>query len=148
VRHRGWIAAALAAVVLPVAGCGGDGTVAALPPEPTAAAPPVVTRPAADGEIVVRGELTPTSHGPYVFDGRYRLTFAQHAPEDPELDFTQETSLVARLDRRAGVHGPGSIDLVADSVATGTRTLRIRGRYWVDVDFGDWPYVLRFAPVP
>lgn len=145
--HRGRIAAGLAVVVAFVAGCGGDGTVQAPPPEPTVAAPPVVTRPAADGEVVVRGEFSPAAFGPYELDGRYRATFAQYAPEDPELDFGQETSFVARLDRRKGLKGPDSIPLFSASAAAGRRTVELHGRYWVGIDFGDWPFVLRLAPV-
>ena len=59
------------------------------------------------GEVIVRGDLSPASHGPYAFDGRYVVRFEQFAPEDPNLDFTAQTAFVAtpRPPRRGGRPG-------------------------------------------
>ena len=122
-------------------GCGGS----AQPPRSTPA--PVETPTAsAPGEIVVAGEASPASHGPYTFEGEYTVTFEQRAPEDPGLDFTQQTSFVADLDEEAEIPGSGSVKLFEAAEAEGERTLTIDGTYFVDVSFGDFPYVLRFTP--
>ena len=55
----------------------------------------------------MRGDLSPASHGPYAFDGRYVVRFEQFAPEDPNVDFTDQTAFVATLDRRAEEEGAG-----------------------------------------
>jgi hypothetical protein len=53
----------------------------------------------------VRGDLSPASHGPYAFDGRYVVRFEQFAPEDPERRLHAQTAFVATLDRRAEEDG-------------------------------------------
>ena len=139
--------AALAALTL--AGCG-----AADPPEPvptagpdSRGAPAILTEPRQDGEILVSAEASPQSHGPYRFDGRYRAQFAQFAPEDPDLDFTHEAPFVVEL----GPERPGPrakwIKLFRKAAATGAKTVEIHGRHTVDVNFGDFPYAVRFTPV-
>ena len=69
------------------------------------------------------------------------MSFEQHAPENP--DFSQETSFVAALDREAEIPGGDSIALFEAARAKQTRTLRIDGRFFVDVSFGDYPYVIQ-----
>ena len=96
---------------------------------------------------MIRGELSPASHGPYEFDGRYRVAFEQYAPEDPKLDFSRQTSFVATLDVEAEIERRGSVKLFEISCRTGRRRLEIRGRYFVDVSFGDFPYVIRLTPL-
>lgn len=102
--------------------------------------------PAAPGEIVVAGEASPASHGPYEFEGEYTVTFEQRAPEDPNLDFTQQTSFVADLDTEAEIPRSDSVKLFEEAEAKGERTLTIDGTFFVDVSFGDFPYVIRFTP--
>ena len=127
------------------AGCGGSGTPA---PQALPKGDPELGRAdARKGELVIRGDLTPASHGPYAFDGRFRVAFEQYAPEDPELDFTQQTSFVATLDKRAEIPGPGSVKLFKASKRTGRKQLELHGRYFVDVSFGDFPYAIRLTPV-
>ena len=139
---------ALALLVLLAAWAGGCGGSDPPRPAPTPAADPRLAREApAKGEIVIRGELSPASHGPYDFAGRYRVAFEQYAPEDPELDFSQHTSFVATLDRRAGIQDRESVELFKISRRTGRKRLAIRGRYFVGVSFGDFPYVIRFTPL-
>jgi len=143
-RHL--LPAAAAATV--VAGCGGS-----------AAAPQPATAPAGDtprmrllaadrapGEIVVRGESSPASHGPFTFDGRYSVRFEQAAPEEPDLDFGTQTAFVAMANRRAEQEGAGTIRLFSAAARTGTRRVTLRGRLYVDVSFGDFPYAIRFTP--
>jgi hypothetical protein len=129
-----------------LAGCGGDDGA----PTPTSTAPPaplpaLATRPPAKGEIVVRGETSPATHGPYAFDGRYRVRFEQYAPEDAGLDFTAQTRFSASLTPRRD-DPRGARKLIEGAAASGRRELEIRGRYFVSADFGDFPYVLRFTP--
>ncbi len=134
----------LAVVAAWVSGCG-ERDVAA--PAAAPAGDPALARKApAEGEILVRGELSPASHGPYEFDGNYRVAFEQFAPEDAALDFRQQTSFVATLDREAEIEGPGSVRLFKASRRTGTKRVELHGRYFVDVSFGDFPYVVRFTP--
>ena len=59
----------------------------------------------------MRGDASPGSHGPFTFDGRYTVRFAQVSPEDPELDFADQTSFVARLDRQAEIPDSRSVRL-------------------------------------
>ncbi len=93
---------------------------------------------------MVSGEASPASHGPYEFNGSYTVSFEQHAPENP--DFSDATSFVAALDREAEIPGGDSIALFEAARAKQTRTLDIEGRFFVDVSFGDYPYVIRFTP--
>lgn len=135
--------ALLLAAVLLLAACGEDEA----PPEPPAAtaraAEPTLARarPRA-GEIVVRGEGSPASH-PIELRGSYLVRFEQYAPEAPRLDFGEETSFVARLERGMGRE---SVALFARAARTGRRRLRMTGRYELTVAFGDFPYVIRFTP--
>src|SRR4051794_20178760 len=107
----------------------------------TPTAQPALARAAkAAGEVVVSGEASPTSHGAYRFHGEYTVRFEQTAPEDPTLDFTRQTSFVAALDREAETQRGDSITLFEAARASQTRRLRIDGRFYVDVSFGDFPY--------
>ena len=127
-------------------GCG-SGDTEPPPPIPTSTAKPALERaPKAAGEIIVTGDASPASHGPYRFRGEYTVRFEQHAPEDPNLDFSGATSFVATLDREAEIARGNSIALFKAARAKQTKTLRIDGRFFVDVSFGDYPYVIRFTP--
>lgn len=102
-------------------------------------------RAATAGEIVVRGEASPATHGPYAFSGRYLVRFEQYAPEDATLDFASQTPFSAAL--TAGRGDPrGAIKLFEAAAATGRREMTIDGRYFLSIDFGDFPFVLRFTP--
>jgi hypothetical protein len=118
---------------------GGDGSRATAG---TALAKPPKRR----GEILVRGEASPASHGPFAFDGRYTVRFEQIAPEDPTMDFAGQTAFVALLDRRRQQEGDGTIRLFRDAARTGRTVVSAHGRYFVDVAFGDFPYAIRFTP--
>ena len=129
-----------------LAGCGTDGGSSSTGTTATTAAVPALARRApSTGEIVVRGEASPATHGPYAFDGRYLVRFEQYAPEDPSLDFGSQTPLTAALTRREG-DTSGAIKLFGAAARTGRHELTIRGRYYVEVSFGDLPYVVRFTP--
>ncbi|HEX8158831.1 MAG TPA: hypothetical protein VF526_15710 [Solirubrobacteraceae bacterium] len=137
-------------VLGPIAGCGSDRSSTRSRGSDTATTaaavlPSLARRPAARGEIVVVGQASPQTHGPYAFDGRYRVRFEQYAPEDPKLDFGSQTSFTATLTSRRG-DPRGDIDLFQAATRDGQRQLTIRGRYYVDVSFGDYPYVIRFTP--
>jgi hypothetical protein len=135
----------LAMVVAVLAGCGGRAPAPA--PEPTSTAVPELARtPQRAGEILIRGDTSPASHGPYSFRGDYTVRFEQYSPEDPKTDFTAATSFVAALDRRAQIKGRDSLRLFRAARAGQTRRLRIDGRFYVDVTFGDYPFVIRFTP--
>jgi hypothetical protein len=128
------------------AGCGGSAEPAAPPPLPDG--DPLLGRaPVRPGEIVIRGDASPASYGPYALSGTYSVAFEQYAPEDPSLDFGTQTSFVVRLDRDAEIARSDSIRLFSAAQRTGRRRLRVDGTYFVDVDFGDFPYVIRLRPL-
>lgn len=141
----------VALLALAAAGCGGRGddrtsdSPGAATTAPKTALPRLGQRPATPGEIVVSGEASPATHGPYTFDGRYLVRFEQVAPEDPKLDFSSQTPFTAALTRQEGDQR-GAIELFQAARPSGRRELAIRGRYFVDVSFGDYPYVVRFTP--
>jgi hypothetical protein len=129
-----------------LAGCGSDGgSSSTAASATTTTVPALVRRPPAAGEIVVRGEASPATHGPYAFSGRYLVRFEQYAPEDPHLDFSSQTSFSAALTRNEG-DVTGAVKLFEAAAPGGRRELAIRGRYYVEVSFGDFPYVVRFTP--
>jgi hypothetical protein len=136
----------LAALV--AAGCG-DGTVAG---ERTATTPKVTPAlaktPAGPGEILVQGQASPATHGPYELSGTYIARFVQYAPEDPHLDFAGQTPFVARLDPHADGDDGGrrTVALFEKAAAAGEATIRAKGRLYLDVEFGDFPYVIRLTP--
>lgn len=133
----------LCIAVLALAGCGS--TSDARPEVVTDATPPLGRAPAEPGEIVVRGQASPRSDGPYDFDGRYLVRFEQVAPEDPRLDFASQVPFTAALTRRAG-DSRGARELFAAAAASGRTTVTARGRFYLEVSFGDFPYVVRFTP--
>jgi hypothetical protein len=136
----------VAALVL-LAGCGNEASTRTRPPDPAKAKVALLQAPKRAGEIIVRGDLSPASHGPYAFDGRYVVRFEQFAPEDPNVDFTTQTAFVATLDRNAEQDGRGSVKLFHAARRTGRRTLTLHGRLFVDVIFGDFPYAIRITPL-
>jgi hypothetical protein len=140
-------AAALVAALVLLVGCGSQAATLTKPPDPAKAKVALLQAPRRAGEIIVRGDLSPASHGPYAFDGRYLVRFEQFAPEDPRVDFTTQTAFVATLDRKAEQDGPGSVRLFRAARRTGRRTLALHGRLFVDVSFGDFPYAIRITPL-
>ena len=137
----------LLAVLGVLAGCGADAVPRERPPDPAKTTVALLQAPKRPGEVIVRGDLSPASHGPYGFDGRYVVRFEQFAPEDPNLDFTSQTAFVATVDRRAEQDGPGTVKLFEAAQRTSRRTVSLHGRLFVDVSFGDFPYAIRFTPV-
>jgi hypothetical protein len=137
----------LIAALLLLAGCGSNVAKPSRPPDPAKAKVALLQAPKRAGEIIVRGDLSPASHGPYDFDGRYVARFEQFAPEDPNVDFTAQTAFVSTLDRNAEQDGPGSVKLFHAARRTGRKALALHGKLFVDVSFGDFPYALRFTPV-
>jgi hypothetical protein len=136
---------ALLALTIMVAGCGGK---SATPPPaagPTAAgAPAMLKQKVQKGEVMVDAEYSPHRDGPYRFDGTYLVRFAQYDPEAPRMSFADQTPFVAYL---AGLgRRPKKIALFHQAAAGGQRTMRLHGDYFVEVSFGDFPYVLRFTP--
>jgi len=136
----------VAALVL-LAGCGSEAATPTRPPDPAKAKVALLQAPKRAGEVIVRGDLSPASHGPYAFDGRYVVRFEQFAPEEPDVDFTAQTAFVATLDRNAEEDGPGSIGLFHAARRTGRKTLALHGKLFVDVSFGDFPYAIRITPL-
>jgi hypothetical protein len=142
-----WLRPLLLAAVVVLAGCDADATKPTPPPNPAETKVALLQAPKRPGEVLIRGDLTPASHGPYVFDGRYVARFQQFAPEDPNVDFTDQTAFVATLDEHAQEEGAGTVKLFHAAARTGRKTLTLHGRYYVDVSFGDFPYAIRFTPV-
>ena len=145
---RGVTLLGAAVTAVAIAGCGTTAhpprSVPTIGPR-TAAAPALLRRAPGPGEIVLDGEASPATHGPYDLHGRYLVRFAQYAPEDPRLDFTRQTAFVAAV-RPAGASGTRGIRLFRAAARMGRREIDLDGRYVVDVTFGDFPYVLRFTP--
>ena len=129
-------------------GCGDGGTVGGQAPPSTTVTPELTREPKAEGEVVVRGEASPGSHGPYELSGTYTARFEQYAPEDPNMDFAGQTPLSARLDPHANSDAGArkAVPLFETAAHTGTATVRANGRLWIDVEFGDFPYVIRLTP--
>jgi hypothetical protein len=130
------------------AGCGGQEHFA---PPPSAGpkapgAPALLKRELQKGEVMVDAEYSPQREGPFRLVGQYLVRFAQYAPESPgRLDFAKQTPFVAYL-RSAANPRAKKIPLFHAAAAGGRRTIPLDGRYYVEVDFGDFPYVLRFTP--
>ena len=142
--HRRSVAVAIAAAL--AGGCSG----ADEPRAPTlrpAPEPALARAPVAAGEVLVRGEASPRTHGPYALRGTYVARFQQYAPEDPSLDFSTQTPFTAVLDERPEGRQGRTIRLFSSARRSGRRTVRATGRLYVDVAFGDFPYVLRLTPV-
>ena len=149
-----WSAAVLAVLGLVASGCGERHTVspAAAPARTGAAAaaalPALARAPRTPGEVLVSGPGSPQAHGPYRFAGRYRVRFEQLDPEDPAQTFTRQTSFVALAAPAAGQEdGAGVVRLVRKAARTGSATVTLNGRLWINVSFGDFPYALRLTPV-
>ena len=136
----------LIVALVALAGCGGDANKPTPPPSSAKTKVALLRAPKRPGEIVIRGDLSPASHGPYAFDGRYLARFEQFAPEDPNLDFTHQTAFVVTLDLRPEEEGAGTIKLFNAAQRTGRKLVTAHGRYYVDVSFGDFPYAIRFTP--
>jgi len=113
---------------------------------PRAARPALARAPKRAGEILVQGDVSPGSHGPFTLRGRYTARFEQIAPEDPNLDFSGQTAFVAVLDRQAQVEGRDTVRLFRAAARTGRREITARGRFFIDVNFGDFPYAIRLTP--
>src|SRR3954471_14487382 len=144
----------LAAVLLLVAmaaapaACGGaPGGATPAGTAPPKAQPALASAPRRPGEILVRGDASPASHGPFALRGRYVVRFEQVAPEDPELDFRGQTAFVVTADRTPQQEGAGTVRLFRAAARTGRRTVTLRGRLYIDVAFGDFPYAIRLTPV-
>ncbi|MBA3746870.1 MAG: hypothetical protein H0W96_05175 [Solirubrobacterales bacterium] len=130
-------------------GCGsGDGegpATTSAKPAPASATPALARVPKQPGELLFTAETSPTTSRPFELDGRYVVRFEQIAPEDPNLDFSGQTPFTAALQRRAG-DPEGAVKLFGTATARGSRALTLRGRYVLDVSFGDFPYAVRFTP--
>ncbi len=72
------------------------------------------------------------------------MRFEQFAPEDPKLDFSGQTPFTANL-RPAGSRAAGT-KLFGAATASGRREIERKGRFVLDVSFGDFPYAVRFTP--
>src|SRR3954451_4754312 len=127
----------VAAACAGLSACGSDAS--APPPIPrTGTTPALATRPAADGELVFRAQLSPHSHGPFTLHGRYRVRFVQWAPEDPGHDFSHDTSFVADLAAAGSGAHPKAVRLFRQATATGAKVISANGRYTLEVIFGDY----------
>ncbi len=141
---------ALIAAALIVAACGGGTTsgrtASTAAGDDAAARPALAETPKRAGEILVQGPASPASHGPVTLDGRYIVRFEQIAPEDPNLDFTGQTAFVAVLARHTQQADTGTKRLFRTAARSGRTRVTARGKYWIDVQFGDFPYAIRLTP--
>jgi len=138
-----------AAALLVACGGGDSGSKSPAPTGPAAikAAPALARTAAKAGEFLFTGQASPASYGPIDLDGRYLVRFEQVAPEDPKLDFTGQTPFEASLQKREG-DSQGAVKLFSAASRTGRRELEIKGRYVLDIAFGDFPYAIRLTPRP
>ena len=144
-RSRALLLASLLALVVAACGDGDGSSTTSTTAAPAGAALPALARqPRRAGEILFNGEASPASHGPFSLDGRYVVRFEQFAPEDPKLDFSGQTPFTANL-RPAGSRAAGT-KLFGAAAASGRRELERKGRFVLDVSFGDFPYAVRFTP--
>jgi hypothetical protein len=133
--------------VLALVGCGSNGgkvkgTGSVPNDSPTASKVALLSAPKRSGEIIVHGDASPMTHGPFTLHGRYVARFEQYAPEDPKLDFSGETPFVAALTRGRDTRKK----LFRAAAATGRTTVTADGAWTIDVSFGDYPYVIRLTP--
>jgi hypothetical protein len=135
----------------PLAGCGGATSARSPTGGPSNAAqatarPALAKAPKRPGEILVQGDVSPGSHGPFTLNGRYTARFEQIAPENPNQDFTTQTAFVAVLDKRSQIEDRGTVHMFRAAERTGRKEITARGRYFIDVSFGDYPYAIRLTP--
>lgn len=135
----------LTAVALGACGGGGGGSKAPSSTSTTASLPRLARKPARAGEIVFAGQSSPASYGPIKLDGTYVVRFEQFAPENPKQDFTNQTPFRATLERRSGVT-KGSVRLFSAARRTGRKLFKLKGKYVIDVSFGDFPFAVRMTP--
>ena len=136
---------ALIVLAAALTGCG-SGSAAPAPQVTHADAVPVLaTRAPAAGEILVRGEASPLTRGPYAFDGTYTVRFVQYEPAGAAVDFARQTAFVAALEHPASA-GMTAVRLFRTAAASGRTRVTVHGRYLVDVSFGDFPFAVRFTP--
>ena len=107
----------------------------------------LASQPRKPGEVLVRGQASPSERGPYALAGRYTVAFEQSAPEDPRLDFGHETRFVAHLAQPGAQSAGRSIRLFDRAAKTARKSIDVpRGSWRLIVDFGDYPYVIRLTP--
>jgi hypothetical protein len=156
-HHQAGTATALLAAVLALAGCGGERiitqTVTRTVAVPTAvrsggAQPSLAKKAPGPGEVLVSGNTSPKTFGPYDFEpGTYTFQFQQTAPDAPGLDFTTDASPFAvSINRKPRTTAPDSQLLVNSAEARGDNIVSLTGRYYIDVTSADHSYVLRFTP--
>jgi len=139
--------AVLGLLLIGRAGCGGGDSTepppAAGPGAPNA--PRLLTNAKSPGEFLFQADLSPETFGPVPLKGRYKVRFAQYAPEDAHMDFSTQTVFMAKLIKVAG-KGPKEIPLFQDAARSGQTQVTVDGSYKVDVSFGDFPFVIRLTP--
>ncbi len=139
--------AALLALAAALGGCGSATTTGSTATRPARPVPALAARPPVGGEILVRGDASPLTRGPFAFDGTYEVRFVQYEPSGDPVDFAQQTSFVAALERPR-LPGTPAIRLFRTAAPAGRTQVTLHGRYLVDVSFGDFPFAVRFTPRP
>ena len=143
---RRWLA--MLALFGLLTGCAAEAPRPTPPPDAAKTQVALLQAPKRPGEVLLRGELSPASHGPYAFDGRYVVRFEQFAPENPERRLHAARRRSSRPSTAAPRRrAPGSVKLFHAARRTARRTVTLHGRLYVDVSFGDFPYAIRFTPV-
>ncbi|MFL5884444.1 MAG: hypothetical protein ACJ77M_05190 [Thermoleophilaceae bacterium] len=99
------------------------------------------------GEILVQGNTSPKSFGPYDFEpGLYTFRFEQYAPGISGIDFaTDASSITVALNRKPRVSAADSELLVNATQKQGDNNIYASGKYFVDVTSADYSYVLTFT---
>jgi hypothetical protein len=155
---RAGTALALATGVVVGVACGDDGervvtttvyrtvTAPALEAE-AVGVPDIARRPAGKGEIVIKGDEAPKTHGPYDFEpGAYDFRYAQYAP-GRQVDFATEASSFTAVVTRQPGKTAGDTQVLSNATArAGAGTLNLSGKLYVEVQSADYSYVMRFTP--
>jgi len=126
-------------------GCGSGGPAGSTGTPRTRTVPALAARTPRAGEILVRGDTSPLTRGPFAFDGAYDVRFAQYEPSGDTVDFAHQTAFVAALERPNAARTT-AVRLFRAAAAGGRTRLTLHGRYLVDVSFGDFPFAVRFTP--
>jgi len=130
-------------------GCGGEAATTTSDPqasevsEPTGM-PELAAKPKRRGEILIKGETSPTTYGPFSAAGPYNLRFEQYNPP-PGVSIGQLGPFVASTVTESG--GTPIDNLVSTTDPRGRYQVYLSGRFFIDVAVADAAYVIRLTPL-
>lgn len=125
-----------------IAGCAASTAPRSVAPPATPKSEREIVQP---GRIVLRGDVAPEEYGPLKLDGRYRVRFTQRGSG---VDFGAEVPFTAHAEAVGTATAPRVLRLFENAARTGTTTVTARGRWRIEVDFGDSPFELSLTHLP